>query len=112
MNDSGTTALTRAGDAVWEVRGGAEDTGGGIAWAVRSAGSSLASGFGRLKAGQTPPKTLDYDEVIHVLKGTFGVSCDGAQIIAQAGDVVSLSQGSIVTYSGNDAEFFFVVTTG
>ncbi|TDN62286.1 ethanolamine utilization protein EutQ [Paraburkholderia sp. BL10I2N1] len=110
MNDSGTTVLTRAGDAAWELRGGAEDNGGGIAWAVRSAGNSLASGFGRLKGGQTPPKTLDFDEVIHVLKGTFSVRCDGRQLDARAGDVISLSRGSAVTYSGGDAEFFFVVT--
>lgn len=110
MNDSATTALTRADDAVWDTRDGAQDGGGGIAWAVRSAGNSLASGFGRLKAGGTPAKTLDYDEVIHVLRGTFGVTCDGRQLIAQAGDVLSLSRGSVVTYSGCDAEFFFVVT--
>lgn len=110
MNDSGTTAVTRVGEAAWELRGGAEDSGGGIAWAARSAGNSLAAGFGRLMAGRTPPKTLDYDEVIHVLKGTFGVSCDGEYLVAQAGDVLSLSRGSTVTYSGSDAEFFFVVT--
>ncbi|WP_396333234.1 hypothetical protein [Burkholderia anthina] len=112
MNDSATTALTRADDAAWEVRRGAEDGGGGIAWAVRSAGNSLASGFGRLKAGETPAKTLDYDEVIHVLDGTFTVTCDSRHLVAQAGDVLSLSRGSVVTYSGCDAEFFFVVTAG
>ncbi len=102
--------MTRAGDAAWELRGGAEANGGGIAWALRSTGNALASGFGRLKAGQTPPKTLDYDEVIHVLKGTLSVSCDGGQLVARAGDVISLSRGSAVVYSGTDAEFFFVVT--
>ncbi|WP_322021582.1 MULTISPECIES: cupin domain-containing protein [unclassified Burkholderia] len=107
MNDSATTALTRADEAVWETRDGGA---GGIAWAARSTGNSLASGFGRLKEGGTPPKTLDYDEVIHVLKGTFGITCDGKQMIARAGDVLSLSRGSVVTYSGQDAEFFFVVT--
>ncbi|RQS40918.1 hypothetical protein [Burkholderia sp. Bp8990] len=110
MTDSATTALTRAEDAVWEIRSGAEDGGGGIAWAARSTGNSLASGFGRLKAGETPAKTLDYDEVIHVLDGTLGVTCDGRQLVARAGDVLSLSCGSIVSYSGRDAEFFFVVT--
>ncbi|MGR8023331.1 hypothetical protein [Burkholderia cenocepacia] len=110
MTDSATTALTRAEEIVWEIRGGAEDGGGGIAWAVRSTGNSLASGFGRLKVGETPAKTLEYDEVIHVLDGTLGVTCDGRLLVARAGDVLSLSRGSVVSYYGCDAEFFFVVT--
>ncbi|WP_321896560.1 hypothetical protein [Burkholderia cepacia] len=110
MNDSATTALTCADETVWETRDGTQDGAGGIAWAASSTGNSLASGFGRLKEGGTPPKTLDYDEVIHVLKGTFGITCDGRQLVARAGDVLSLSRGSVVTYSGQDAEFFFVVT--
>lgn len=110
MNESETIALTRAGEVVWDSRGGAENNGGGIAWAARSAASSLASGFGRLKAGRTPPKTLDYDEVIHVLKGTFGVSCNGTNVVAEAGETLSIGRGSTVIYFGSNAEFFFVVT--
>lgn len=110
MNESETIAVTRAGDAVWDLRGGAEDNGGAIAWATRPAGNSLASGFGRLKTGRTPPKTLDYDEVIYVLKGSFGISCDDAEVVAEAGGVLSINRGSTVTYFGSDAEFFFVVT--
>ncbi|GAB7549510.1 hypothetical protein [Cupriavidus sp. PET2-C1] len=110
MNESETIALTRSGDVVWELRDGAEDSGGGIAWVSRSARNSLASGFGRLRIGRTPPKTLDYDEVIYVLKGAFGVICNGAEVVAEAGGVLSINRGSTVAYFGSDAEFFFVVT--
>lgn len=110
MNESGTIALTCAGDAVWELRDGAEESGGGIAWTARSSRNSLASGFGRLRTGRTAPKTLDYDEVIYVLKGAFGVSCNGTEAVAEAGGVLSINRGSTVAYFGSDAEFFFVVT--
>lgn len=112
MTNSETIALTRPGEAAWERRGGAEDAAAGIAWAARAAGNSLASGFGRLKSGRTQPKTLDYDEVIHVLTGSLGVSCNGTEVIARAGGVLSMPRGATVVYFGSDAEFFFVVTAG
>ena len=111
MNELKTVVLTRAAEAAWELRSGAEDNGGGIAHAARSPGNSLTSGFGRLRQGRTPSKTLDYDEVIYVLQGTLGVGCDGVDLSASAGDVLSISRGSTVTYFGTDAEFFFVATT-
>ena len=102
--------MTQAENAVWEIRDGAQENGGGIAWAGRSTGNSLASGFGRLQCGRTPEKTLEYDEVIHVLQGTFGVSCGGVETVARAGGVLSISRGTTVAYFGVQAEFFFVVT--
>ncbi|TDF62659.1 hypothetical protein [Cupriavidus sp. L7L] len=110
MNETEAIALTPAGDVQWEGRGGAEDNGGGIAWAARASGNSLASGFGRLRSGRTPPKTLGYDEVIYVLQGTFGVSCNGIDTVARVGGVLSIKRGSTVTYFGTEAQFFFVVT--
>lgn len=110
MTDSQTLMLTRSANVAWETRPGAEDNGGRIAYAAAASGSSLASGFGRLRKGETPLKTLDYDEVIHVLQGTLTVHSDGAALSASAGDVLALRRGSTVRYAGTDAEFFFVIT--
>ena len=40
-----------------------------------------------------------------------GLQCDGVDLSASAGEVLSISRGSTVTYFGTDAEFFFVATT-
>lgn len=110
MNEVKMIELTKAENISWEIRDGAEKNEGGISWAMRAAGNSLASGFGRLKNGRTPEKTLEYDEVIYVLQGVLGVSCNGSDVMAQAGEVLSISRGATVAYFGTQAEFFFVVT--
>lgn len=107
-----TIALTQPGEVVWETRPGAQSNGGGIAWAVRSSGNTLMSGFGRLTSGSTPAKTLDHDEVIHVLSGVLGIRSEGTDTVAHAGGVLAISQGATVTYFGEQAEFFFVITAG
>jgi len=82
-----------------------------ISWAIAdSASCPLPCGFGTWDEAVCEPKTLDYDEVILVLEGTFGVQAeDGTRVEGEAGDVIELNKGSTVTYFGSQAKLFFVI---
>ncbi|WP_321955285.1 hypothetical protein [Paraburkholderia bannensis] len=93
-----------------QERGGAADGVAQIAWAIRADESApLPCGFGRWHDAVCEPKTLDYDEVILVLEGVFGVeSDDGTRIEGRAGDVIEIVRGATVRYFGTHAKLFFV----
>jgi len=61
---------------------------------------------------QAPAKTLDYDEFLYVLAGSFGVTLqDRRCITAQAGQVLFIPKGTTVQYHGKQARLFFAIST-
>jgi len=91
-------------------RGGANTGTATIAWAIADhEGAVLPCGFGTVDAPLLAPKTLDYDEVILVLEGVFGVQvADGVRFAGKPGDVIELKRGCTVQYFGQEARIFFV----
>ncbi|MCE4058720.1 hypothetical protein LXM60_00665 [Pandoraea sputorum] len=108
METNQGVAATHAADVVWRAREGAGD--GALAWANGCTGSRLASGLGRWAGGRSAAKTLDYDEVIYVIQGVFGVSLSDGEFSAERGEFLHIKRGTTVTYFGTNAEFVFVVT--
>jgi len=82
-----------------------------ISWAISAQENAvLPCGFGAWDEAVCEPKTLDYDEVILVLEGRFGVeSEDGTRVEGQAGDVIELRKGATVKYFGSKAKLFFAI---
>lgn len=93
-----------------KARGGAADGVAEISWAIRDdEDAKLPCGFGTWDEAVCEPRTLDYDEVILVLEGTFGVeSSDGERVEGKPGDVLELCKGTTVKYFGSKARLFFV----
>lgn len=81
-----------------------------LGWASNNPTSRLYSGFGVSDGDETVFKILDYEEVIFVMSGVFGVEVNGTVVEAQAGDVLHIPQGSEVRYVSSDARIFFVIT--
>jgi len=80
-----------------------------ISW-VTAENSALPCGFGILDEAVCEPKKLDYDEVILIMEGRFGVEAeDGIRVEGEAGDVIELKKGTTVTYSGSHARIFFAI---
>lgn len=112
MNTTNQVRIIRGKDLCYVDRGGAS---GGVAetsWAIpENTASPLLAGFGRWHEADGEPKTLDYDEVILILEGTFGIELtDGRKLAGMAGDVMEIPRGTIVKYFGTHAKLFFVVT--
>ena len=108
METNQGVAVTHTADVSWHSRGGAGE--GTLAWANGCTGSNLASGLGRWANGRSSAKVLDYDEVLFVLSGTFGISTEDGDFTATPGEFLNIKRGTTVTYFGTDAEFVFVVT--
>ena len=104
--------LIRGKSLQYVGRGGASNGIAEIAWAVPDDGQSpLPSGFGRWHNADGEPKTLDYDEVLLVVEGVFGIQlADGSSVQGEAGDLIVIPRGTTVTYFGTNAKLFFVVT--
>lgn len=104
--------LIRADSLKYVGRGGANNGIAEIAWAVTDDGKApLPAGFGRWHEAQGEPKTLDYDEVLLVVEGVFGIKLEGGRSIeGRAGDLIVIPRGTTVTYFGSNAKLFFVVT--
>lgn len=81
-----------------------------IGWAIDTQSSTLMAGFGLSDGDETEFKTLNYEEIIYVISGTFGAEIDGAVHQAGAGDVIHIAAGSSVRYVSNDARIFFAIT--
>lgn len=84
----------------------------GLHWAVGpDGGHGLLAGWAEWDRASAPPKTLDYDEVILVLEGRFGVALqDGSRLEGGPGDLLYIPRGSTVDYFGEDARIFFAIT--
>ena len=95
---------------VSEARGGASDGLAEISWVVSDGeDAALLCGFGRWHEAACEPKTLDYDEIILVLEGVFGVETgDGERVEGRPGDVIEIGRGTTVRYFGRQARLFFV----
>jgi ethanolamine utilization protein EutQ (cupin superfamily) len=93
-----------------KAREGASEGLAEISWAVTdSEGAALPCGFGRWHDAACEPKTLDYDEIILVLEGTFGVETSGGERKeGRPGDVIEIRKGTTVRYFGRRARLFFV----
>lgn len=93
-----------------KARGGASDGLAQISWVVTdSEGAALPCGFGRWHEAACEPKTLDYDEIILVLEGVFGVeTSDAERVEGRPGDVIEIRKGTTVRYFGHQARLFFV----
>ena len=83
-----------------------------MAWSIGpEEARHLLCGFCLWDGESAPAKTLDYEEVIVVLKGVFGIEWgDGQRHTAHAGDVIHIPWGSTVRYFGKQARVFFTVT--
>jgi len=73
---------------------------------------SVHTGLAHWDQAQAPAKTLDYDEHLLVLEGTFGVTlADGRELTAHAGQVLFIPKGTTVHYHGSQAKIFFAIST-
>ena len=82
-----------------------------MAWNPFSTDDALRSGYGNWDGDGSPYKTLDYEEVLLVLSGEFGIRLqDGTILNASEGDVIHIPKGSTVSYFGKDAKLFFTIT--
>src|ERR1700712_2392179 len=103
-------SLVRGSSAKYAPR--AETTGkAGIAWLTNPADARLWAGLGSWDGAEAPPKTLDYEEILYVIEGEFGVELDdGTRLMGQAGDVIHIPAQTTVRYHGVGAKVLFVVT--
>lgn len=83
-----------------------------IGWSVEpGTGAGLLAGYCTWNGNQSPPKTLNYEEIIVVLAGAFGIRLDDGTILTGGeGDVLHIPEGTTVSYFGEDAKVFFAIT--
>lgn len=112
MKNSKELKIIRSDALKYTGRGGASDGVAEISWAIPEDGRApLLAGFGKWHEADCEPKTLDYDEVLLVLEGKFGIELpDGCRIEGQAGDLFEIPEGTTVKYFGTNARLFFVTT--
>lgn len=61
----------------------------------------LSAGFVEFtETGATEPWTLPYEEVLYVVQGELTLTHGEEQVVAQAGDLVTLEKGATVVYAG------------
>lgn len=104
--------LHRADDVEYKERAGSGGDKVSIGWAVIPNGQRyLTAGYCSWNGNDSPPKTLDYEEIISVLSGRFGIEFgDGTVLAGEKGDVFHIPYGSTVRYFGTEATVFFVAT--
>ncbi len=71
-------------------------------------GTKLGAGFVRL-TGAEIPWTIKYDEVIHVLEGSFTVRTNSEELTAEAGDCIWLPAGTELTYVSDSCLLFYAI---
>ncbi|MGI9354708.1 MAG: cupin domain-containing protein [Rhizobiaceae bacterium] len=71
-------------------------------------GTKLGAGFVRMTDAQIP-WTIRYDEIIHVLEGSFGVRAGDEELRAEAGDCIWLPAGTELTYVSQSALLFYAI---
>lgn len=71
----------------------------------------LLAGFAKWDGDESPYKTLNYDEVMIVLEGTFGFQlASGARFEGGPGTTLRIPKNTAVKYFGSKAKVFFVIT--
>jgi ethanolamine utilization protein EutQ (cupin superfamily) len=83
-----------------------------MGWSIPDEGESpLCAGFATWNGDESPFKTLDYDEILLVLEGSFGFELeDGQRFSGKPGDTLRIPRGTRVRYFGDSAKAFFVIT--
>lgn len=71
-------------------------------------GTKLGAGFVQM-SGAEIPWTIKYDEVIHVLKGSFTIRTGDEELKAKAGDCIWLPAGTELTYVSESALLFYAI---
>ena len=71
-------------------------------------GSELGAGLVRLTKAKIP-WTIQYDEVILVLEGTFSVRTDDGLLVAEALDSIWLPAGTKLVYEADAALLFYAI---
>ena len=103
--------LFRGDDVVYQARFETEGR-AGLAWMTAREGARLWGGLAQWDGAVAPPKTLDYEEILYVLSGEFGIKLEnGTTLIGMPGDLLHIPQGSTVRYQGKKATVLFVVTS-
>lgn len=72
---------------------------------------ALLAGFARWDGDDSPFKTLNYDEVLIVLEGTFGFELESGERFAGGPETtLRIPKNTAVKYFGSQAKVFFVIT--
>ncbi|WP_300728353.1 hypothetical protein [Pseudomonas sp.] len=72
---------------------------------------ALLAGFAKWDGDESPFKTLNYDEVLLVLEGTFGFElASGERFEGGPGTTLRIPKHTAVKYFGSKANVFFVIT--
>jgi ethanolamine utilization protein EutQ len=75
-----------------------------------SVSESMTSGLAKYAKGVSNEWTLDYDEVIVVLKGVFTIHSEGKSSTLKVGDFFFITRGTSVTYQADEAALVLYVT--
>lgn len=71
----------------------------------------LLAGFAKWDGDESPYKTLNYDEVLLVLEGTFGFQlASGERFEGGPETTLRIPKNTAVKYFGTKAKVFFVIT--
>jgi ethanolamine utilization protein EutQ len=95
------THLTKAGVKTWYRAGQREILLGDVADASNTE-AALGVGFARYGRGANNDWIVSYDEALIVTKGTFSVRTEQGTLTARAGEVILLTQGTRLTYIGEE----------
>ncbi|AVZ17440.1 MULTISPECIES: hypothetical protein [Pseudomonas] len=83
-----------------------------MGWSIpESDEGPLLAGFAKWDGDNSPYKTLNYDEVLLVLEGTFGFQVeDGERFEGGPNTTLRIPKYTRVKYFGSNAKVFFVIT--
>ena len=70
----------------------------------------MTSGLAKYAKGVSNQWTLDYDEVIVVLKGVFAIHLKGKFSTLKVGDFFFITRGTSITYQADEAALVLYVT--
>jgi ethanolamine utilization protein EutQ len=75
-----------------------------------SISESMTTGLARYAKGVSNEWTLDYDEIIVVLKGVFTIHSEGKSSTSNPGDFFFITRGTSLTYQADEAALVLYVT--
>lgn len=75
-----------------------------------SVSESMTAGLAKYAKGVSNDWTLDYDEVIVVLKGVFTIHSEDKSSTLKSGDFFFITRGTSVTYQADEAALVLYVT--
>jgi ethanolamine utilization protein EutQ len=67
-----------------------------------SVSQTMSAGYGKYSKGVSNDWTLDYDEVIVVVRGGFTIHSEGKSTTLKAGDSFFITRGTSVTYQADE----------